>query len=860
MSDDNKNDEKKKRAPLSLSGKSTLKLERTVETSAQVRQSFSHGKSKTVQVVKRKKTVSVDTSATISHGDASLTDKERQARMKILETADDLKKEAAERQKKVEEETRRRQELTQAEQKSREEERKVLEEERKQREVAGAPDEVVAPVVEVASGKPEKGKYRRDDDDDTETEEKPRKKLSLRGGEQKRRAARLTVTQALSALDGEDQERMPSMAAMRRARKKQKLKDDGLDGQKQVREIIVPETITVQELSNRLAVRGADVVKKLMEMGVMATITQTIDADTAELLVADFGHRVKRVSESDVELGLTDFEDNPKDMVSRPPVVTVMGHVDHGKTSLLDALRETDVVAKEAGGITQHIGAYQVVLPSGKKITFIDTPGHEAFSEMRSRGANVTDIVVLVVAADDGVMPQTIEAINHAKAAGVPIIVAINKIDKPDATPDRVRNELMQHEIFLETAGGDVMSVEVSAKQKINLDKLEEAILLQADLLNLTANPKRPAQGVVVEARQERGRGSVGTILVDRGTLKVGDIFVAGSEWGRVRALNNDKGHAVDEAGPGVPVEVLGLNGVPLAGDDFVVTGSEKRAVEISEYRRRRQRNVQAAAGARGSLEQMLAKAQDGRLTEIPVLIKAGVQGSVEAIVSSLDKLRTDEVAVRVLHAGVGGINESDVGLANASGALVIGFNVRATPKARDLAKRDNVDIRYYSVIYDAINDVKAAMTGVLSPDVREEFIGNAEIKEVFNITGVGKVAGCMVSEGMVKRGAKVRLLRDNVVIHEGELKTLKRFKDEVKEVKQGIECGMAFANYDDMKAGDVIECFDVTQVVRTLQDSAKDSAARASAREEAALLAQLAAEEAEAQDEQAEKDIANGG
>ncbi|HWZ69333.1 MAG TPA: translation initiation factor IF-2, partial [Stellaceae bacterium] len=551
--------------------------------------------------------------------------------------------------------------------------------------------------------------------------------------------------------------------------------------------------------------------------GVMATINQAIDADTAELVVGEFGHSLRRVSEADVEVGLRGEEDLPETLEARAPVVTVMGHVDHGKTSLLDSLRETDVAGSEAGGITQHIGAYRVSLRSGKQITFIDTPGHQAFTAMRARGANVTDIVVLVVAADDGIMEQTVEAIRHAKAAQVPMIVAINKIDRPDAKPERVRQELLQHEIVVEELGGEVLDIEVSALKKTNLDKLEEAILLQAELLDLTANPNRLAEGVVLEAKLERGRGAVATVLIQRGTLRVGDIFVAGSEWGRVRALIDDRGQSQREAGPSTPIEVLGLNGTPLAGDDFVVAENESRARDIADFRQRRRRDANAASGARGTLEQMFSQIAAGVAKELPVIVKSDVQGSLEAIVGSLEKLSTDEVSVRVLHAAVGGINESDVILAKASAAFIIGFNVRANPQARDLARRDGVEVRYYSIIYDLIDDMRGALSGLLAPTLRERFLGNASIRDVFNITKVGKVAGCMVTEGAVRRGARVRLLRDNVVVHEGSLKTLKRFKDEVREVNQGYECGMAFENYQDIQAGDVIECFEVEEVARAL-------------------------------------------
>ncbi len=589
------------------------------------------------------------------------------------------------------------------------------------------------------------------------------------------------------------------------------------EGQKVVREVIVPEAITVQELANRMAERGADVVKALMKMGVMATITQTIDADTAELVVEEFGHRLRRVSEADVEQGLKRDEDKAGDLQSRAPVVTVMGHVDHGKTSLLDALRATDVAGGEAGGITQHIGAYQVTTPSGAKISFIDTPGHAAFTEMRARGAQVTDIVVLCVAADDGVMPQTIEAIHHAKAAGVPLIVAVNKIDVPGADPSRVRMDLLQHDVQVEEMGGDVLSVEVSAKQRTNLDKLEEAILLQAELLDLKANPNHAAEGVIVEARMEQGKGSVATVLIQRGTLRVGEIFIAGSEWGRVRAMMDAHGAQLQEAGPSVPVEILGLNGTPQAGDDFVVVENEARAREVTEFRQRTERNKAAAAAGRGTLEQMFEKIQEGEAQTVPLVIKADVHGSAEAIVGALEKLSTDEVKVQVLHSGVGGINESDVTLARASNALIVGFNVRANPQARDLAKRDGLEIRYYSVIYDLTDDIKAVLSGLLAPEVRETFLGYAEIREVFNVSKVGKVAGCMVTEGTVKRGAKVRLLRDDTVIHEGDLSQLKRFKDDVREVQSGTECGMAFANYHDLQKGDVIECFETEEIARQL-------------------------------------------
>ena len=645
----------------------------------------------------------------------------------------------------------------------------------------------------------------------------PKPVASPRKGSDRRRAGKITVTQALNA---DEAERTRSLAAMRRAREREKLRLNARqEMQKVTREVVVPEVITVQELANRMAERAADVIKALMRMGVMATITQTIDADTAELVITEFGHRLRRVSDADVEVGMHGELDRDEELTPRPPVVTIMGHVDHGKTSLLDALRHTDVASREAGGITQHIGAYQVTLSHGGRITFIDTPGHAAFTEMRARGANVTDVVVLVVAADDGIMPQTVEAIQHAKAAKVPIIVAINKIDLPDAKPERVRQELLQHGLVVEELGGDILAVEVSAKARTGLERLEEAILLQAEILELRANANRPAVGTVIEAKLERGRGSVATVLVQRGTLRVGDIFVAGCEWGRVRALINDRGQSVELAEPAAPVEVLGLNGTPMAGDEFAVLDNEARAREITEFRQRKKREAQVTATARGTLEQMFNRIQVGEAKELAIVIKGDVQGSIEAIGGALEKLAADstEVKVRLLFTGVGAINESDVTLANASKALIIGFNVRANPQAREMARRDGVEIRYYSVIYNVIDDVRAALVGMLSPVLRERFLGNATIREVFNITKVGKVAGCLVTEGIVKRGAGVRLLRDNVVIHTGSLKTLKRFKDEVKEVREGYECGMAFENYDNILAGDIIEAFEIEEVARAL-------------------------------------------
>ncbi len=657
---------------------------------------------------------------------------------------------------------------------------------------------------------------REEDRDERRRKAEPKRPAAGKRGEPRRRTGRLTITQALEIGDaGMERKRSEAAARRRREKEKQRAQKGPIEHRKQSREVVVPETIAVQELANRMAEKGADLVKALMKMDVMATMTQSIDADIAELLVEEFGHKIRRVSEADVEIGLEGAPDPEETLKQRAPVVTIMGHVDHGKTSLLDALRETDVAGREAGGITQHIGAYRVSLANGGRITFLDTPGHAAFTEMRSRGATVTDIVILVVAADDGVQPQTIEAIAHAKAAGVPIIVAVNKIDTRGADPNRVMTELLQHDIQVEPMGGDVLCIEVSATEKTNLEKLEEAILLQAELMDLRANPDREAQGVVVEAKLERGRGAVATVLVQRGTLEVGDIFVVGQEWGRVRALVNDRGEPIKAAGPSAPVEVLGLNGTPGAGDDFLVVGDEGRAREISEYR---QRVAKKDAGLpRSSIEQMFSRIQAGEAQELPVLIKTDVQGSAEAISGMLDRLSTDEVKVRILHSGVGAISESDITLAKASEAMILAFNVRANSQARDLAARDGIDIRYYSIIYDINDDIKAMLSGMLAPEIRETFLGYAEILEVFKVTKVGNVAGCRVTEGVVRRGSGVRLLRDRVVIHEGKLATLKRFKDEVREVHGGMECGMSFDRYQDIRIGDQIECFEVEEVQRAL-------------------------------------------
>jgi translation initiation factor IF-2 len=841
--------------------KKTLTLSLKPETkkandSEQVRQSFSHGRSKTVAVeVKRKRVHSSDSrSQGGSKGQSGkLTEGELGARMRALQEA--LKhqsqnsgegglneqeiaiRRSEEARKRLEDDRiRQLEDERNAEAEKLSQTQKIVEvvqevEEPTKKKSEPEPisqislDEIPLKSTGEAQRPFHKQHSRAIDDDEDDVNKKrassvktETKKLATaaprRDAEAPRKLNRNVISRALSGVE----ERSRSMAALKRARQKQKFAGQvATESIKIIREVIIPEFITVGELANRMAVRSGDVVKALMKLGMMVTINQSIDADTAELICTEFGHTPKRVSESDVETGLKGAEDTAETLFHRAPVVTVMGHVDHGKTSLLDALRKTNVVSGEAGGITQHIGAYQVSLPQGQKITFIDTPGHAAFTEMRARGANVTDIVVLVVAADDGIMEQTKEAINHAKAANVPIIVAINKIDKPDANPERVRSELLQSGIVTEEFGGDVMCVEVSAKQGLNLDKLEEAILLQAEVLELKANPGRDAEGVVVEAKVDRGRGTVATILIQRGTLRVGDIFVAGTEMGRVRALVNDQGKKIDYATPAMPVEILGFNGVPSAGDEFFVVDTEARAREVAEFRSRRERDAKAAASARSSMEQMMSRIAAGETKELGVVIKTDVQGSLEAIAQSLDKLSTEEVSVRVLHAAVGGINESDIVLARASAGVVIGFNVRANPQARDLARRDGVDIRYYSIIYDVIDDMKAAMSGMLAPTLRERYLGAAEIREVFSNSKVGKVAGCYITDGMVRRGAKVRLLRDNVVIHEGTLKTLRRFKEEVREVKESYECGMAFENYNDIRQGDIIECYEIESVARQL-------------------------------------------
>lgn len=772
----------------------------------------------------------------------TLTQSEREARIKALreaenkpkkskiQAADDAHAENAEEEAaQAEDETT----LSKAElarQKELEELERIEAEERKIAEEQAAAQAAALPDPDAPSKArkhPSHHTSPRDNDDEDSMSYRDRmkkqsqKKTTRSTSIERRRGGKLTVTQVLN--EDYDRNRGPSLAAQRRAREKARMANSEAEPPKKVtREVIVPETITVHELANRMAEPGAEVVKALMKMGVMATINQIIDPDTAELIIDEFGHKIKRVTDADVETGIEGDEDKEGDLLPRPPVVTIMGHVDHGKTSLLDALRQTDVVAGEAGGITQHIGAYQITLASDQKITFLDTPGHAAFTEMRARGANVTDIVIIVVAANDSIMPQTIEAINHAKAAEVPIIIAINKIDLPDADPQRVKNDLLQHEVVIEDMGGDVQCVEISAKQKINLDTLEETILLLAEMLELKANPNRNATGTVIEAKLEQGRGNVATILIERGTLNVGDVFVVGSEFGKVRAILNDHGASVDTAIPGQPVEILGLNGAPEAGDKMVAVDSESKAREVAEYRQRKKREAEALHLSKtlGTFEQRLAASKEAEKQTLAVLIKADVHGSVEAIAGSLRKIEeeNEDVRITILHTGVGGITESDVTLAKASNALIVGFNVRANAQAREQAEQEGIDVRYYNVIYNVIDDAKNILSGLLAPTEREEYLGQAEIREVFRISKLGNIAGCMVTKGSVKRGSFVRLLRDDVVIHEGQLKTLKRFKDEVKEVKEGMECGMAFENYDDIKEKDVIECYEIIEEARTVE------------------------------------------
>ena len=826
-------------------GKKTLGV-RSGPRAGNVKQSFSHGRSKNVVVETKRKRIVVPKAGTskttiqtsnkegAKNLSSGITDTEMERRLKALQAAKAREAdEVAQRE-------------ANAKEREQEREQKRLEQENKQRELKKAEELANEKAAEVEAAKKQAEDQAKRAAIEAKTASKsdapqrrefgeqkgPRpaspssrkkdrdgdERSSGRGrGDEGRRSGKLTLSQAL---DGGERSHQKSMAAMKRKqeRARQKALGQTQEREKIVREVQVPEAIIVSELANRMAERSAEVVKSLMKMGMMVTQNQVIDADTAELIIEEFGHKIVRVSDSDVEDAITEIEDKPEDLKPRPPVITIMGHVDHGKTSLLDSIRNAKVVAGEAGGITQHIGAYQVKTKDGTILSFLDTPGHAAFTSMRSRGAQVTDIVVLVVAADDSVMPQTIEAINHAKAAEVPMIVAINKCDKPEANPDNVRTELLQHEVIVEAMSGEVQDVEVSAITGQGLDELLEAIALQAEILELKANSKRAAHGAVIEAQLDVGRGPVATVLVQNGTLKQGDIFVVGEQWGKVRALINDKSERVKEAGPSVPVEVLGLNGTPEAGDVLNVVETEAQAREIAEYRENAAKEKRAAAGAGTSLEQLMAKAkEDENVTEMPILVKADVQGSAEAIVQAMEKIGNEEVRVRVLHYGVGAITDTDVGLAEASGAPVMGFNVRANASARNSANQKGVEIRYYSIIYDLVDDVKAAASGLLSAEIRENFIGYSQIKEVFKVSGVGKVAGCLVTEGVARRSAGVRLLRDDVVIHEGTLKTLKRFKDEVPEVQSGQECGMAFENYEDIRPNDVIEIFEREEIARKL-------------------------------------------
>ncbi len=815
---------------LTLGGK--LSLKKTPE-SGQIRQSFSHGRSKSVAVeVRKKRTLEKVVGSEGEHYEGALRsedsgekgDSEFEARLKAVQNA---LKSAPDMEARISKERQQREEmdalrLSEIEAQQKEEEKRQLEDkEEKQKEAAASQVENTQDQNAPTRHKKSYNVDEEDEENDSRGLKKNVTKIAVKKSENaepkrhdfKQRLHGLSFEEALEA----DEELGRGRHSSTRRPKFKKPKEP-IETKLIVREVNIPEAISVQELANRMAIRAAEVVKKLISMGVLATVNQMIDADTAEILVTEFGHTSKRTKVEDIGDVLKAQEDDPATMVLRAPVVTVMGHVDHGKTSLLDAIRKTDVAAHEAGDITQHIGAYQVTMPSGQKITFIDTPGHAAFTEMRARGANVTDIVVLVVAADDGIMAQTIEAIHHARAANVPVIIAINKMDKPEADINRVKTALLQHEIVLEEMGGDVIAVGVSAKIGLNIDKLEEAILLQAEVLNLKANPHRDALGAVIEARLEKGRGAVATVLIQRGTLKVGDIFVAGTEWGRVRALVDDRGNNLKQASPSQPIEVIGFNGTPRAGDLFIVVESEANAREIVETRSQNFKAQQAAALRKTTVDQLIQDAAaQGAMKELAVVIKSDVQGSLEAILGSLNKLANQEVSARILYSGVGGINESDVTLARASKGLIIGFNVRANQQARELAHREGVEVRYYSIIYDVLDDIKAILGGLLSPTLKENFLGYAEIRQVFNITKAGKIAGCYVTEGVVKRGAKVRLLRDNVVIHEGSLKTLKRIKDEVKEVKEGFECGMAFENYQDIREGDIIECFEIESIARQL-------------------------------------------
>ncbi len=810
---------------LTLSGKPTL----TLKLGANVRPQTADGK-KMVQVEVRKKRT-IGPKAAVEDKKTQI-DEETAAKLKLIAEAKEFdnkrRQEEEERyqlrqKQKEEEELRRQKEQEEEQRRSEEKARQQAQQEEANSESHESENRALNKFKE---------RQRRDFDDDEDEdygnrqskravsreevfEQERKKQITKRSFEPQRRQSKVNIHNIGTDDDDDDY----GFGGPRRRFKKKQPKPvvQAAPTEKVIKEVVIPEIITVQELANRMAEKSAEVIKKLMALGVMATINQPIDADTAQIIVEEFGHKFKRVADSDVEQGITGVEDTPDQLQPRAPVVTVMGHVDHGKTSLLDALRETNVAAKEAGGITQHIGAYQITVKSGQKITFIDTPGHEAFSEMRARGAKVTDIVVLVVAANDGIMPQTIEAIRHAQAAEVPIVVAINKIDLPGADPMKVKTALLQHGIGVEEMGGECLCAEVSAKKRINIDKLVDAILLQAEMLDLKANPNRNAEGAIIEAKMEKGRGTVVTALVQKGTLRIGDICIAGKEWGHVRAMFNENGQKMQEAGPATPVEVLGLQGTPSAGDDFVVVADEGKAKEITGYRIRKEREAKLVKSAKSAMEQMLDKIKSGEIKHLPIIIKADVQGSIEAIEGAVSKLSNDEVSVQILHSAVGAISESDVTLAKASHALIIGFNVRANTQARDMARRDNIEIKYYSIIYDVLDDIKKGLEGMLSPELREKLLGYAEIREVYNITGVGKVAGCMITEGMVKRGAKIRLLRDNVVIHDGAIGQLKRFKDDVKEVKEGFECGISFENYNDIQKGDFIECYEIEEIAAKL-------------------------------------------
>ena len=820
---------------MSDEGKKTLGL-MGGSRSGNVKQSFSHGRTKNVVVETKRKRVVVPkpgaakpaAPGAVRGGDparrpAGISDAEMERRLKAVQAAkaretEDAEQRAQEELAREAERNRRREEQEAKERELREREEraqaKIAAEAEKKREAEAAALLAAAPPPTPEERAAKSGVVRSKVAEPVRREE-PARPSRNKGREDNRRSGKLTVNQASAGNDG----RHRSMASMKRKqeRARQKAMGGAVEREKIIRDVQVPDAIMVQELANRMAERVADVVKSLMQMGMMVTQNQTIDQDTAELIVEEFGHKIVRVSDADVEDVIDQVVDSPEDLKPRAPIITVMGHVDHGKTSLLDAIRNARVVSGEAGGITQHIGAYQVE-QNGDLLTFLDTPGHAAFTSMRSRGAQVTDIVILVVAADDAVMPQTIEAIAHAKAANVPMIVAINKIDRPAADPQKVRTDLLQHEVIVEQMSGEVQDVEVSATTGQGLDQLLEAIALQSEILELKANPNRSASGAVIEAQLDVGRGPVATVLVQNGTLKLGDIFVVGEQWGKVRALISDSGERIKTAGPSTPVEVLGLNGTPEAGDVLNVVETEAQAREIAEYRAQAAKDKRAALGAATTLEQLMANAKANEdISELPILLKADVQGSAEAIVQAMAKIGNDEVRVRVLHSGVGAITETDIGLAEASGAPVFGFNVRANTSARNTANQKGVEIRYYSVIYDLVDDVKAAASGLLSAEIRETFIGYANIKEVFKVSGVGKVAGCLVTEGVARRSAGVRLLRDNVVIHEGTLKTLKRFKDEVPEVQSGQECGMAFENYDDIRPNDVIEIFEREEVERKL-------------------------------------------